>query len=129
MLSTLIAALVLGTPSPDVPSPIGPEPCVFVIPTATPGHWICGQRGQPAGGDTMKRLIIGGLAALAVGGPLAGAGTAQATPQDFFNSLENGYNVNVWDYPMMLGEGYTACQLLWDDVNPSWWLRGVGYDS
>jgi hypothetical protein len=41
----LIAALVLGTP--DVPSPIGPEPhsgatpCVYVIPIATPGTWVC----------------------------------------------------------------------------------------
>ena len=39
----------------------------------------------------MKKLMaaaaIGGAL---VAGPLLGAGTAQATPQDFFNSLENG---------------------------------------
>jgi hypothetical protein len=43
----LIAALVLGTPSPDVPTPIGPEPCVFVIPIATPGHWMCPEGVSP----------------------------------------------------------------------------------
>ena len=43
---TLIAALVLGTP-PNIPSPIGPDPhpdataCVYVIPIATPGVWMC----------------------------------------------------------------------------------------
>ena len=34
----LIAALVLGMLTPDVPNPIGPESCVFVIPIATPGR-------------------------------------------------------------------------------------------
>jgi hypothetical protein len=44
---TLLAALVLGVPSPDIPSPIGPEPnsdvasFVLVIPIATPAHWLC----------------------------------------------------------------------------------------
>jgi hypothetical protein len=42
-----LAALVLGTPSPDVPRPIGPEPCVFVIPIATPGHWMCPEGVSP----------------------------------------------------------------------------------
>jgi hypothetical protein len=35
------------TPSPDVPNPIGPEPCVFVIPIATPGHWMCPEGVSP----------------------------------------------------------------------------------
>ena len=40
-LVTYDAVQTRGTPSPDVPSPIGREPCVFVIPIATPGHWMC----------------------------------------------------------------------------------------
>ena len=33
--------------SPDVPNPIGPEGCVFVIPIATPGHWMCPEGVSP----------------------------------------------------------------------------------
>ena len=29
------------------PQPIGPEPCVFVIPIATPGHWMCPEGVSP----------------------------------------------------------------------------------
>jgi hypothetical protein len=42
----LLAALVLGVPH-NAPSPIGPDPhpdatqCVYVIPIATPGAWMC----------------------------------------------------------------------------------------
>ena len=42
-----LTALVLGMLSPDVPNPIGPEPCVFVIPIATPGHWMCPEGVSP----------------------------------------------------------------------------------
>ena len=47
---TLLAALVLGMPSPDVPSPTGPEPnpaCVYVIPIATPGVSMCPDGSEP----------------------------------------------------------------------------------
>lgn len=42
-----VAALVLGMLTPDVPNPIGPEPCVFVIPIATPSHWMCPEGVSP----------------------------------------------------------------------------------
>ena len=57
---TLLAALVLGVPSPDIPSPIGPEPnsdvasCVLVIPIATLAHWLP-RRLQPT--NPRKELI------------------------------------------------------------------------
>ena len=46
-LVTYDAVQTRGTPSPDVPNPIGPEPCVFVIPMATPGHWMCPEGVSP----------------------------------------------------------------------------------
>ena len=46
-LVTYDAVQTRGTPSPDVPNPIGPEPCVFVIPIATPGHWMCPEGVSP----------------------------------------------------------------------------------
>jgi hypothetical protein len=46
-LVTYDAVQTRGTPSPDVPNPIGPEPCVFVIPIATPGHWMCPEGVRP----------------------------------------------------------------------------------
>ena len=45
--AALIAGPLLGTPSPDVPNTSGPEPCVFVIPIATPGHWMCPEGVSP----------------------------------------------------------------------------------
>jgi len=45
VLITIITALVLGAPHNvvPVPSPIGPDAatCVYVIPIATPGAWMC----------------------------------------------------------------------------------------
>ena len=46
-LVTYTAVQTCGTPSPDVPNPIGSEPCVFVIPIATPGHWMCPEGVSP----------------------------------------------------------------------------------
>ena len=43
----LVTYDAVQTPLPDVPNPIGPEPCVFVIPIATPGHWMCPEGVSP----------------------------------------------------------------------------------
>ena len=43
----LVTYDAVQTPLPDVPNPIGPEPCVFVIPIATPGHWMCPEGVRP----------------------------------------------------------------------------------
>ena len=56
---TLLAVLVLGMPSPDVPTLPSVEPhpdttsCVFVIPIATPGFMVCpGGVTPPTEGDS-----------------------------------------------------------------------------
>ena len=76
-----------------------------------------------------KGLIAGVMGAAAVAAAVSLAPSAQATPEDFFNQMTNQDEV-VWDYPGVLSQGYTVCQMLRNDVNPwSWLVYTVGYDS
>ena len=77
----------------------------------------------------MKKMITATLLGGAILGSLLGAGTASAATQDYLNSLKYNYSMDIWDYPLVVNQGYTVCGMLWNDVNPYSWLIGNGYDS
>ena len=61
----------------------------------------------------MKKVIAAaGLGAAVAIGSLLGAGTASATTQDYLNSLEYSYSIDIWDYPLVVNQGYTVCGML-----------------
>jgi hypothetical protein len=67
----------------------------------------------------MKKAIIGGLAALAIG--LTGAPVAQADPtQDYLDALSNtpGFTVIGFTAPLLLGAGNTICTDLRAGMTP-----------
>ena len=67
----------------------------------------------------MKRLVIGGIAALAIG--LIGAPVASADPsQDYLGALSNtpGFTVNGFTGPLLLGVGNTICTDLRAGMSP-----------
>lgn len=68
-------------------------------------------------------------AAIIIGAACGGlAARANATPADYFTTLTNNGMV-IWDYPLVLRQGYVICAMLYDNVNPYWWLVGTnGYD-
>ena len=76
-----------------------------------------------------KAALVGGAAAAAIAATVGMASPAQADAQSYFNTLEHNFNWVIWDYPGVLSQGNTVCQLLWDDVNPMSWLTYVvGYE-
>ena len=67
----------------------------------------------------MKHLIIGGIAALAIG--LIGAPVASADPsQNYLETLSNtpGFTVNGFTGPLLLGAGNTICTDLRAGMSP-----------
>ena len=56
----------------------------------------------------MKRLLIGGLAAFAIAGPLVGSGTANASELSFLQVL-NDSGLNVYDAATTVNSGYLIC--------------------
>ena len=76
-------------------------------------------RADEQGGAVMRRLLISGLAAFAIG--LGAAPIASADPpQDYLDTLSNtpGFNVNGFTGPLLLGAGNTICTDLRAGMTP-----------